>query len=636
MRIFRFFNSSVFIVLACSLVMPLYAQAKEESRPAIYQAIEKNDSAKAKAAIDSGDDVNAVYDRDTLLCWSIRRNRPEISKLIIQSPKVDVNKRGVLYDDFSDWERTPLIQAAHMGQTEIVDLLIKKGADMNARDRADNAPLARGNTALIKAAQRNQMDTVQVFFTHSKKPSVNLQGSEGKTAFWFAVEKENLEMVKLLYSNGSKVNLTDNSGRSVLTATILHKKYDVLDFLVSKGADINLADNGGLTPIMTAINSRNADPARVFKYLEKFLTFKPKLDTTQIKKMGGGYSALHLASRFGFVDVVKLLLDNGANINIVSLATGGTPLHTAASSKNNDVAKYLMERGAKREIQDLSGATPLITAVMQADPDMVEVLIEGGAVINIRSSVNILITPLNLATAKLDPFTHKKCIKIMKLLLDNKGDINFKASDGRTALMVAAASSDHSQGLEKGTLLIDRGAKIDSANTRGETALMLAAGSGNEDFVELLLDKGADIHLKNGSGESVMTYANRSGKKAIITLLESKGAKPDAPIARKKVIVNALVGTWQGYQDGLPQAVFKIVFKKDSTFDFVSRLTPAVLKKLPAGSVNPVIAAQKGTYTFNNDILILDLVGAAPLSRKWKLVNKVLILDDLIRLKKIK
>jgi len=65
-------------------------------------------------------------------------------------------------------------------------------------------------------------------------------------------------------------------------------------------------------------------------------------------------------------------------------------------------------------------------------------------------------------------------------------------------------------------------------------------------------------------------------------------------------------------------------------------LTPAVLKTLPKGSINPVIAAQKGTYTVNNDILILNLAGAAPVSRKWKLENRMLILDNIIRLKKMK
>ena len=144
------------------------------------------------------------------------------------------------------------------------------------------------------------------------------------------------------------------------------------------------------------------------------------------------------------------------------------------------------------------------------------------------------------------------------------------------------------------------------------------------------------MNLKNGAGETAMSYPQRSGSSAIIALMESKGAKPDAPVVLKNIVVKELVGTWEGYQDGMPQAIFKLTLNKNNTFDFVSRLTPALLKTLPKGSVNPVIAAQKGTYTFNHDILILNLAGAAPVSRKWKLEKKMLILDDIIRLKKIK
>jgi serine/threonine-protein phosphatase 6 regulatory ankyrin repeat subunit B len=225
---------------------------------------------------------------------------------------------------------------------------------------------------------------------------------------------------------------------------------------------------------------------------------------------------------------------------------------------------------------------------------------------------------------------------VMKYLLDKKADVNFPAADGKTALITAAASSNSGQAEEKVALLLSRGAKTDMGNNHGETALMFAAGRGHNNVVELLLEKGANVQLKNDAGETAMSYAKRSGNNAIISLLEAKGAKPDAPIVMKNIIVKELVGTWEGFQDRMPQAIFKLALNKDNTFDFVSRLTPEILKTLPKGSMNPVIAAQKGTYTFNNDILILNIVGAAPVPRKWKLENKMLILDDIIRLKKIK
>ncbi|MDD3260181.1 MAG: ankyrin repeat domain-containing protein, partial [Smithellaceae bacterium] len=459
---------------------------------------------------------------------------------------------------------------------------------------------------------------------------VLLREREGKTAFWFAVENENLEMVKLLYSHGSKVNLPDKTGASVLTTTVLHKQYDVLDFLISKGADINKADNKGYTPLMAAIGWKNKNQPVVLKYLEKFLTFKPR-----VNHLAADDSALHLAAFLGFVDAIGLLLDNGANINLLSAANGRTPLYVAAASKNIHAVKYLVSRGAKTEIPDKAGYTPMTAAVILADPDMVQTLVEVGARTDVRSSANNL-TPLVMAATNPDPFKHKSYIKIMNILLDNKADIDFPASDGRTPLIAAAMCADQKQAYEKVSLLLDRGAKPDRVKHGGETALMLAAGRGNEKVVERLIDRGADVNLKNGAGETAMSYAQRSGSSAIIALMESKGAKPDAPVVLKNIVVKELVGTWEGYQDGMPQAIFKLTLNKNNTFDFVSRLTPEVLKTLPKGSVNPVIAAQKGTYTFNHDILILNLAGAAPVSRKWKLEKKMLILDDIIRLKKIK
>ena len=616
--------AAVFLLFACSLLVPIAAQAKSANRPAI--------STTAQAAGVSGD-ADVV---DSPLCSAIASGDVETAKLLIQSPSGGVNTRATFEDGLgTQWERTPLILAARMGETEIVDLLLKKGADINARDRVDGSPLSQGYSALMYAASKNHLDTVQILLAGSRKPNVHLQNKFGKTALWFAVENENLEMVKVLFAGGSKINSPDNAGNSVLTATIEHAQYDILDFLVAKGADVNLANYAGVTPLMSAVDRASANTPAGLAYITKFLTFKPKLDFEQIKNNGCGYSALHAAARIGFINVIKLLLDNGANINIQSLATGGTPLHTAAGTKNTDVARYLISRGAKTEILDASGFTPITHAVIQVNLDMVKVLVESGAVIDTRSPNDIMRTPLIFAAANIDPFKHKDYIAIMNYLLDKKASIDFQAVNGSTALMAAAMSSNHSQALEKAVLLINRGAKIDMTNRSGETALMFASGAGNEKMVKLLIDKGAGIQLKNRSGETAMSYAKRSGKRDIVTLLESKGARADAPVAVKNVILPALIGTWQGYQDGMPQAIFTLVLYRDNTFDFVSKFTPDVLKQLPAG-YNPVIAAQKGTYTFNGDILILNIQGKAPVSRQWKLEKNMLILDSIIKLKKIK
>lgn len=619
------------LILISGAFAPQYAAfARDTSQPELFTAIYRGDLARARAAIESGSDVNGIYDRDTMLCWAMRNDNQEITKLILGSPRLEVDKRGVWYDSFGEWERTPLILAAHMGQAQTVSTLLQLDAQVNARG-------SKGNTALIKAAQRDHTETIRVLLAQGKGIKVDAQTRGGRTPLSFVVEAEDLSAVTLLHSHGAKINQPDGQGDSMLIGTFLHKKYEVLDSLVAKGANINMVNNGGVTTLMTAITLLGGDDAKtVLTFLEKFITFKPKLDLQQIKGGNGGYAALHLAARFGYVEGGKLLLDNGASIDLKSLATGGTPLHNAAGANQIEFAKLLIKRKANLEIFDKSGATPLIIGVFHGDADMVEVLVDAGAKINVKSPVNILVTPLVYAASNPDPFKHKDNLAIIKSLVKHKGDINFPSENGRTALIAAAGCSDQSKSYEKGALLIDSGASLDLVNDKGETALMLAAGAGNQKLVTLLIDKGANAQLKNGAGESVMSYANRSGNKGSVRLLESKGVKSEVPIVHKSVIVPALVGTWKGFQDGMPQALYTIVLNQNGTFDFNSRLTPEFLKNIPKGSMNPVIAAQKGKYTFNNELMIWNLVGAPPTSMKWKLENGMLILDNKIRLNKRK
>lgn len=603
--------------------------------PELLTAIKKDDVARARAAIDAGADVNAVYDRDTLLCWAIRFETKEIAKLIIQSPRVDVNKRGISYDSFENiWERTPLIQAAHMGQADTVALLLQRGAAVNARGRTDTVPEARGNTALLMAAGRDHTETIRVLLTQGKGILVDAQNTYGDTPLAFVVEFEDLEAVKLLHAHGARINHLNKDNGAILVRTVPHKKFEVLEYLIANGADINQSGNTGYSPLMQAIAGQAKDLKKLYKWIEKFLTYKPKLDFQQLKGEGEGLTAMHLAARQGYVDIGKLLLDNGALIDAKSLLAGSTPLHMAATHNQIDFAKMLIKRKANLEIVDKMGSTPLLTATLQILPDMVEVLVDAGAAINVKSTVNIMDTPMVHAAGNPNPLEHRKNVSIIKYLLSHKGDIDFPAPNGTTPLMAAAQKSDHSDGYDRAALFIDKGAKLDAVNNKGETALMLAAGVGNEKLVKLLLEKGADPQKKNGAGETVMAYAARAGKSGSVSALEAKGVKPEAPIVRKTVVVDALVGTWKGFQDGLPQALYTVVLNKNGSFDFNSRLTPEALKGIPKGSINPVIAAQKGKYTINGDVMIWDLVGAPPTSMKWKLEGGMLIIDDKIRLKK--
>ena len=623
------------LLVACAWTAP--AQARTGNPPQdLAKAIENQRLAEAEDAIAAGGDVNAMIGQDTVLCKAIADNQENIAKAILQSPKVNVNKRGLYVDGFNNtWERTPLIMASKRGFTELVDILLSKGADINARDRNDGSSTDRGTSALMWAAKADHLDTAKALFNHGKKPELEFRDRVGASALWLAAENESLEMLQFLISKGTKVNVANNAGKSILTLTLGHKEFAVLDFLVAKGADVNLMDAAGLSPLMEASLTAQDMRPRAMRWMEHFLGCKPRIDLQQLKGTGSGDTALILAGQFGFTEAISFLLDHGARIDLPSLGTKRTALASAAMSKQLEAARLLLKRGANTEVADRSSFSPMLMAVAMADGDMVQTLLDGGAHPDFAAPAHPL-TPLVFAAGNLDPTRHSKYLKIIKILLGGKADINFKGSDGRTALIAAAACSDPGQGLDSASLLLDRGADVNLANAKGETALMLAAGNGNEKMVKLLLKKEADVQARSGAGETAMNFANRQGGSGVIALLEAKGAKAGAAVALPKVVVQSLVGTWVGKQDGLPQAVFNLTLKKDNTFDFVSRFTPEALKALPKGSVKPVIAAQKGPYTINGDVLVLNVVGAAPFSRKWKLEGGMLILDNLIRLKKTK
>ena len=142
---------------------------------------------------------------------------------------------------------------------------------------------------------------------------------------------------------------------------------------------------------------------------------------------------LHYASLNGHLEVAKLLLEKGANVNCQDDCKW-TPLHYASESGHLEVAKLLLEKGANVICQDIRKLTPLHYASMKGHLEVVKLLLEKGANINSQNSHND--TPLYIAA-----FTGKK--ELVKLLLDNGCDINLKDKDGKTAEEIAVSEGYH-------------------------------------------------------------------------------------------------------------------------------------------------------------------------------------------------
>ncbi|KAL4708155.1 hypothetical protein ACJJTC_009934 [Scirpophaga incertulas] len=89
-----------------------------------------------------------------------------------------------------------------------------------------------------------------------------------------------------------------------------------------------------------------------------------------------GYTALHYAARNGHLDICKMLIQNGANINAATRSGKATPLHKAAAAGNTTAVTLLIKAGAAVELQDVDGETALHKASKHNNYNLIRVLLD--------------------------------------------------------------------------------------------------------------------------------------------------------------------------------------------------------------------------------------------------------------------
>jgi ankyrin repeat protein len=272
-----------------------------------------------------------------------------------------------------------------------------------------------------------------------------------------------------------------------------------------------------------------------------------------------GGTLLQYAADRGYADIVKMLIDRGANVKAKD-EHGGTVLHYAAQADHADVVKQLIGAGADVGARDSYGRTPLHEAAWFSSKSVVTILIENGADINAQDSNDT--TPLYLAKA----FNQKdrQVVAYLEELgavcdvpfirrIEESNDVNARNGEGKTLLhqaadegyynavkkLVARGSNVNARddfgdtplyasvwGCSAGvmSLLIEAGADIDSRNESAETALHHAAEQGYAWAVETLIEAGADVNARDEAGDTPLFSAAGSDDVAVLKLLIDAGA----------------------------------------------------------------------------------------------------------------
>jgi ankyrin repeat protein len=118
---------------------------------------------------------------------------------------------------------------------------------------------------------------------------------------------------------------------------------------------------------------------------DKLLRQKARKQEEGQKRQSGNDTALARAALYGQAEIVRALLDAGANINARTIISGWTPLMAAASESKTAIVQILLDRGADINAQSPDGTTPLMIAARSGHVATVQVLLDRGAEVNQRS-----------------------------------------------------------------------------------------------------------------------------------------------------------------------------------------------------------------------------------------------------------
>jgi ankyrin repeat protein len=112
------------------------------------------------------------------------------------------------------------------------------------------------------------------------------------------------------------------------------------------------------------------------------------------------FTPLHVASMHGHTEILRLLLDAGARVNVVTKTRGVTPLHLACQNQQTQAAKFLLQSGdCDPDIQDSGGNTALHYACFTGNSRLVELILKHSPVLDLRNSSGK--TPLDEAEEKM-------------------------------------------------------------------------------------------------------------------------------------------------------------------------------------------------------------------------------------------
>jgi ankyrin repeat protein len=420
---------------------------------------------------------------------------------------------------------TALHWAVHRENLELATSLIEAGADVDAVNRL-------GASSLYIAAKSGHGELIGLLLEAGANPNIALQMNE--TPVMTASRSGTVAGVNSLIAAGADVNAREDSRRqSALMWAAAQGHVEVGRALIEAGAELEARSR--VRPMLMFADATNGGA----------------FDQGVTENLGG-YTPLLFAAREGHVEMARLLLNAGADIDGVA-GNGTSPLVVAAHSGHTELAIELLEHGANANAMG-AGYTALHAAILRGDLAVVQALLDHGADPDQRllkanpvqraSEDWVLKTPLIGATPYWIAASFREP-EIMTALADSGADplltsdaqyrrLRSRAERdnppapevvaGFESTLQAAVRGDSTRqryyvqanpdpdreerlALESVKVAADHGVNLDHSDFSGATAMHDAAARNLASVIRELAMRGADINTLDGSGRTPLDVA---------------------------------------------------------------------------------------------------------------------------------
>lgn len=494
-------------------------------------------------------------DEQTPLMWAVKNGNDNVVKLLLMDNRVNANFQDKMNGN------TALHIAMGKDRGNIAKLLIEKGLSTVCQNIDRQSPLSialeRNEPSVLQALFNTGIQVLTstqsvsphedkecVVFLHQKglcfdsgtnelRMSIILDSSnEGHVIgefrdtllpmpFCWEVWTGNLDFAKLLLGKGLNVECEDRNGMTALSGAAVNNYATVAMQLLSKGDSHSGMSSDGATPLFWATRCNNVEVAKVLVDGGANVNQEAEVLSRELYSSRTA-TPLFWAAKYNSAEVAKILIDGGAVVDDYD-RNCRTPLFWALESGNAEVANVIFDAGADVECADVFGQTYLSWAIEENNAAAVRMLIDRGA--NVNKVDGSGRTPLLLSASGNQR-------EMVLLLLNHGASPSYQNRRGETPLFLSAEHND--------TVVIEalilKGARVDHEDEAGETPLFWAVRSNSHDAVQVLLENGATLDHKSRNNHTILRLPTKVDEKEVFAITDENGVVQDLTDSEEELV----------------------------------------------------------------------------------------------------